>query len=88
MKRLRQDKTKEKNYLTLEDWTDHEVRSPFVVSICLEIAPKRGKRFAFGFDTEESATKCFDALLLGTSRPRDYIHRLTDKSLFSILQTM
>ena len=88
MNKLRADKTKDKHYLTLEDWTDHEVRSPFVVSIFLPIRADFGRRFAFGFDTVESATKCFDALLIGTSKPRDYIYRLTDKSLFTTLQAL
>jgi len=88
MNQLRKDKTKDKHLMTLEDWTEHEVSSPFVVAVCLPTKPKFGRRFAFGFDTKEGASKAFDALVLGDMKPKDYIHRLTDQFLAPFLKAM
>lgn len=88
MQQLRKDKTKDKSHLTLEDWTEHETSFPYVVSVFLKTAPNFGRRFAFGFKTEQAASIAFDALLTGEKTPKYYIHLLTDQSLIPFLKAM
>ena len=88
MQQLRKDKTKGKNMLTLEDWTEHEVSAPFIVSVFLPTTPKFGRRFAFGFQTQSAASIAFDSLVTGEKVPKDYIRFLTDQSLVPFLRAM
>ena len=88
MQLLRKDKTPGKNLLTLEDWTEHKVSAPFVVSVFLPTTMKMGRRFAFGFKTQQAASVAFDALVTGDRTPKDYVRLLTDQSLAPLLRAM
>jgi len=88
MQQLRKDKSKGKYPLTLENWTEEGVSSPFIVSAFIKTAPNFGRRFAFGFPSLPAATKAFDALVTGESVPKDFIYKLTDQSLVPFLKAM
>ena len=80
MKVLRKDRTAKKEYLQLEDWTEHKITHPYVVSVAVFVTPTRGKRVAFGFDTQPEADAAFEALMLGTVPLSRYRARLTDRA--------
>ena len=88
MQQLRNDRSKGKYPLTLEDWTEHEVSSPFIVSAFIPTTPKFGRRFAFGFKTLDSATKAFDDLVIGSKTPKDFIYCVTDQNLIPFLKAL
>jgi hypothetical protein len=88
MQQLRKDRSKERLPLTLEDWTEHETSFPFIVSAFIKTAPNFGRRFAFGFQKLEAATKAFDALVIGDKTPKDFIYCVTDQSLVPFLRAM